>query len=443
MHRRINYVGALLAAVFALTVTACGSSNAGTFVTGSYYHPDTDAVTDGQEMEVSAEESGPAAGETLGTDQFLITSNDMHAQCLILEQIATGKQYMYNYSLVTRFLDKYGNRTMVSNFEPGRVICVGEKDVQGRLLEAQISAQVWEYPDITRYVVDEENGIFRIADTNYTYDEGLFVHSDGNRQKLSDLTELDTLRVVGFGRQILSVSVTTGHGELTLKNTELFNGSYIQIGRDIFAEITGEMSMEVPEGTYIVAVANNGYGDSTEVKISRGEETVLDLDTLKGEGPKYGSILFAVDVYGAVLRVDGRQVDYSQPVSLQYGEHTLSVTAAGYDTLTKRLFVNSQEATVVIGLTGEDSVAAVSGSGTSEAGGGTGTAGSLAGSLAGSHAGSHGTGAAADGSGNVTDGVTSGAELNAIIEGLLDDNDDSSDYLSTILDVISDLVDID
>ena len=69
----------------------------------------------------------------------------------------------------------------------------------------------------------------------------------------------------------------------------------------VFAQITGEMTIEIPEGTYTAAVANNGYGGSTEITITRGQETVLDLETLKGEGPKYGSILFAVNVEGAWL----------------------------------------------------------------------------------------------------------------------------------------------
>ena len=42
----------------------------------------------------------------------------------------------------------------------------------------------------------------------------------------------------------------------------------------------------MPEGVYTVAVANKGYGGSTEVEIRRGQTTVLDLEKLKGEGPK-------------------------------------------------------------------------------------------------------------------------------------------------------------
>ena len=51
---------------------------------------------------------------------------------------------------------------------------------------------------------------------------------------MSDLTELDTLRVTGIGKKLISIVVTTGHGELALTNTDLFEGSFIQIGSKNF-----------------------------------------------------------------------------------------------------------------------------------------------------------------------------------------------------------------
>lgn len=467
---RIRKFGILLAACSLLGLVACGNSNSDNFVTGQYYNPTQGAAEESDSGMEAAEGTEGSAGEgsagntginTYSTDLFLITNNDMQGECLILEQLASGKQYMYYYSVTTRFLDKYGNHTSVSDFEPGRIICVGEKDVQGRLMEAQISNEVWEYPDVTRYSIDEERGVFKIADTNYSIDEDVFVHSDGIVQKLSDLTDLDTLRVIGIGNEILSVSVTTGHGELKLENTELFEGSFIQIGNKIFAEVTPMMSMELPEGTYTVAVANKGYGGNTEIEIQRGQETVLDLDSIKGEGPKYGSILFAVDVEGAIVQIDGKVVDYSQPVSLQYGVHALKVTATGYDAYSKKLFVNSAEATIVVGLSGTSSTSTVSGasdtstdsSDTSADSGDASTdtttdtttsnSSQSAGNYAGSLAGSHSSGSTTS-SGSVNS-ATSEAELDAIVDSLLEDDEDgsASDYLSTLTELLSGLIDND
>lgn len=463
--KEIMIVTALLFTVF---LAACGSKPKGV-VTGQYYNPNQETMQEsvadaGENEETETAESDGAEAESiaaLGTDQFLIISNDMNEECLVLEQLASGKEYIYHYTLATRFLDKYGNRSAVSHFEPGRVISVREKDSQGKVMEVQISDKVWEYPDITNYSVDEERGIFKIAGENYSFDENLFIHADGNIKTLSDLTENDIIRLVGVGKELVSVAVTTGHGELVLKNTELFEGSFIQIGSKIFTEITPNMTIEVPEGTYTVTVANDGYGGSTDVTIESGKKKKLDLDKLKGEGPKIGNILFAVDVEGAVLQIDGEVMDYTEALPLRYGVHTLTVTADGYDTFSKKLFVNSEEATIVIGLSGEgantsgdeetasyettENTEQESEAKTDDTSAGS-QAGSLAGSQAGSLAGSYTSGTTNNGSTssgtdttNQSDSTgtsgtgTSGTESS----GTGTSSDSSTDYLSTLSELLT------
>lgn len=315
--------------------------------TAQYYNPAKETAADTEEAEDAV------AKTSIGTDLYLIIGNDMTNEQLNLKQLASGKQYLYVYSLSTDFLDKYGNSATTMDFEPGRVIHIGKKDGEGRLLQAQIADEVWEYSDITKYSVDTERGIFKIADSKYSYDADLFVESNGEKIRLSDLNEKDEIRVVGIGTKILSVSVTTGQGTLELKNTSVFEGSFIQVGSKIFAQITHNMKLEIPEGTYTVTVANEGYGGSTEVEIARGEVCTLDLDELKGEGPKTGSITFYIDVEGATLSIDGDTVDYSAPVVLTYGVHELHAEADGYDDFDKKLFVNSAAANIDISLTGE------------------------------------------------------------------------------------------
>ena len=315
--------------------------------TAQYYNPAKETAADTEEAE------GAGAKTSIGTDLYLIIGNDMTNEQLNLKQLASGKQYLYVYSLSTDFQDKYGNSATTMDFEPGRVIHIGKKDGEGRLLQAQIADEVWEYSDITKYSVDTERGIFKIADSKYSYDADLFVESNGEKIRLSDLNEKDKIRVVGIGTKILSVSVTTGQGILELKNTSVFEGSFIQVGSKIFAQITHNMKLEIPEGTYTVTVANEGYGGSTEVEIARGEICTLDLDELKGEGPKTGSITFYIDVEGATLSIDGDTVDYSAPVVLTYGVHELHAEADGYDDFDKKLFVNSAAANIDISLTGE------------------------------------------------------------------------------------------
>lgn len=337
----------VLIVVFSMIMMAGCGQQTRPVSTAQYYNPAKETAADTEEAE------GAGAKTSIGTDLYLIIGNDMTNEQLNLKQLASGKQYLYVYSLSTDFQDKYGNSATTVDFEPGRVIHVGKKDGEGRLMQARIADEVWEYPDITKYSVDTERGIFKIADSKYSYDADLFVESNGEKIRLSDLNEKDKIRVVGIGTKILSVSVTTGQGILELKNTSVFEGSFIQVGSKIFAQITHNMKLEIPEGTYTVTVANEGYGGSTEVEIARGEVCTLDLDELKGEGPKTGSITFYIDVEGATLSIDGDTVDYSAPVVLTYGVHELHAEADGYDDFDKKLFVNSAAANIDISLTGE------------------------------------------------------------------------------------------
>ena len=100
-------------------------------------------------------------------------------------------------------------------------------------------------------------------------------------------------------------------------------------------------------------MANDGWGGSTQISIQRGETTTVNLDELKGEGPKYSSIQFVVDVEGAQIYLDNSLIDYSQVNQVRYGNHSLTVVADGYDTWSRTLCVNSAEATIVISLTDE------------------------------------------------------------------------------------------
>lgn len=345
MLRKLIYI--LVISILSMIMMAGCGQQTRPVSTAQYYNPAKETVADTEEAE------GAGAKTSIGTDLYLIIGNDMTNEQLNLKQLVSGKQYLYVYSLSTDFQDKYGNSATTVDFEPGRVIHIGKKDGEGRLLQAQIADEVWEYSDITKYSVDTERGIFKIADSKYSYDADLFVESNGEKIRLSDLNEKDKIRVVGIGTKILSVSVTTGQGILELRNTSVFEGSFIQVGSKIFAQITHNMKLEIPEGTYTVTVANEGYGGSKEVEIARGEICTLDLDELKGEGPKTGSITFYIDVEGATLSIDGDTVDYSAPVVLTYGVHELHAEADGYDDFDKKLFVNSAAANIDISLTGE------------------------------------------------------------------------------------------
>lgn len=326
----------------ALALMACGSqeTSSGTrYFNKSLNDSDTEVSQEEQERE-----------------SYLVVGIDSAQETMQVYRYENGLEYQYHYGMNTRFLNKYGDTVSEANFKLGDVIYLNGTDSQGRVSEVQKSDEVWVYDDVTRFSVDTARGVMQIGDDSYKIDAQTYVFNGDRSGNFDEISAEDQLCIVGRDKTILSVSVTTGHGNLKLTNTDLFEGSFLQLDTKIFVEITPDMEMEVPEGNYVLAVANNGWGGSKEITIQRGQTTEVNLDEIKGEGPKIARILFKTDVEGAQIYLDGQEIDYSDVLEVTYGAHKLKVKADGYDTWSRTLYVNSEEATVEISLSdGEES----------------------------------------------------------------------------------------
>lgn len=354
-----------------LSLAACGKQDTDDGVKKFYnsMNDTTEAVGESTQsgLKAAAEENGKSVKKS--SDILIVSDINSANETIRVYNYSTGVQYQYYYGLTTGFFDKYGNHMSVSDIHQGDVVDISGADSDGKAKRIQKSDKVWTNDAVTNFSVDKDKRVLEIGNSSYRLGERTMIFSGSDVVDTDSLTAQDKLAVVGIDKDIVSISVTTGHGTLQLSNTSLFEGSFLQLGDRIFAEITKDMSLDVPEGSYTLAVANNGWGGSTDIEIKRGEITKVNLNDLKGEGPKKSSILFEVDVQGAKIYVDGSEIDYTSPVEITYGKHTLKVTADGYDTWTRTLYVNSKEATVQITINdNKDSLGSdSSGTGSSQA----------------------------------------------------------------------------
>lgn len=323
-----------------VALSGCGKKDDGP-VSMKGYASGVEAAT---EEETQAEESS----------LYTVSGVDTTLSTMTFLNIDTGRYEQYSYTDGTIFKDRHGSLISAASMVPGKVVTLTLRDKDLILEKVEQSADAWEMDDIGKFSYNEEDKIFTIGDTKYSYDEELQVFSGDAAIELSVVTGQDTLRIQGIDRKVLSVSVTTGHGVIQLVNTQALEGGWLSLNHKNYYKITENMQLEVPEGTYELTVAGNGYGGSTEVAVTRNEQISVDVDSIKGEDPKYCTLTFAVDVAGALMYIDGSQVDYTQPLQLQYGIHSIQITADGYDTWSKRLYVNSPEAQIEIALSGDD-----------------------------------------------------------------------------------------
>ena len=331
-----------------VVLTACGSHPNNATVTK---HTGS-AIKNAQETE----EEAPVVDEAdILEPLYIVEELNMTDETLSLYSIDEGKQVRYKYNMTTKFLDKYGDNSLWTDFTAGTVVTLGDfLPASGALAQVQKSDDVWVHEGLHNYTLDSDKKILTIDGSNYKISKSTKIYSDNEKILLSNISVDDVLTVVGQDKEIISIAVTTGHGYIYLTNTELFDNSMIFIGKKIVSTVYGNEIIEVPEGTYKITVANDGWGGSGEYTVYRNETTEINLDELKGVGPSYSLITFLVTVPDTYVYLDGSLIDTTEPQSVRYGSHKLVVQCDGYTSWNKTLVVNSESATITLALESED-----------------------------------------------------------------------------------------
>ena len=330
----------------ALLLCGCGAKDRGT-ISMEHYPADASQKTEASDEE--NDETGPAERAWTNDEIYVVISVDEEKRLIGLGMPDSPRTLQYGYTQTTKILDDHGQFMSVARLTPGRAVTIGELDEQAKLTAIQLAQAAWYQENISRFSIDPSINMLVIGDTKYRYNEHLRVFSGAQEISLAQVGENDVLSVQGMEKQILSVQVTTGHGTIALANTELFEGGWISLGTKIYAKITPDMILEVPEGSYELSVANDGYGDSKTVEVERAQVTTVDLNDYKGEGPKTCLVTFEIHVDNAQLYIDGELMDYAEPVELRYGVYRLTVIAPGFETWERQLVIHSEEATIQIG----------------------------------------------------------------------------------------------
>ena len=334
--------------VCVLLLCGCGSELRGQITMEHYPSAQTDKeASDGAPGD--EELSDGAEAVQTDSDIYIVINIDTKKRTIGLGMPGSLRTVQYGYTKATQILDDHGQYMSAARLQPGRAVVLGELDNEATLTRIQLAQETWYQENITRFSIDPSIGMLIIGDTKYRYNEYLRVFSGDQEISLAQISENDVLSVQGLEKQILSVQVTTGHGTIALENTELFEGGWISLGTKIYAKVTPNMTLEVPEGTYQLSVANDGYGDTGTIEVERSQVTTVDLNEYKGEGPKLSQVTFEVYVEDALLYINGESVDYSEPVELRYGVYRLTVIAAGFETWERQLVIHSAEATIQIG----------------------------------------------------------------------------------------------
>ncbi|MDE7232535.1 MAG: PEGA domain-containing protein, partial [Lachnospiraceae bacterium] len=279
-------------------------------------------------------------------DTAVVLSTDLTNKAVSLVNMDTGKQYTLYYDGTTYVKDKYDGPMTISQIKAGDVVDVTFLKGKKKLASIKRSPEAWIFDDLDNYDLAGANRTASIGSLTYALPDEAVVLSEGRRVEKEEVMAQDVVTISGIDHKIYSVKVDKGHGYLRLKNDQPLLGGWIEVGNSVIRQITEDMLLVVPEGSYQVVLSNNGVGCVKEITVERNKEVVLDVGDVEIAEDKTGTILFNVTPKTAKVSVDGKPVDISRAVEMRYGIHQVQVEASGYDTLTKYIQVGSEYATI-------------------------------------------------------------------------------------------------
>ena len=279
-------------------------------------------------------------------DTAVVMSVDSDNSCVSFMNMATGKQYTLYYDRATYIKDKYDGPMSISQLRAGDVVDVNFLKGKRKIASIQLSPKAWVYDHVENYDLGGVNKTASIGSSTYSLPDNAVVLSDGRRTEVMDVVSQDVITVSGIDHEIYSITVDKGHGYLRLKNDQALLGGWIEVGSSVIKEITEDMLLVVPEGSYQVLLTNDGVSCKKEVVIERDKEVVLDVGDIEIAEDKTGKILFNVTPENAEVTVDGELIDTDRAVELPYGIHQVHLEAEGYDSLTKYIQVGSEKASI-------------------------------------------------------------------------------------------------
>ncbi len=302
-----------------------------------------------KEEEVSTQTEGTGfviaeAGSYDSADTAVVVKKDTDNSLITFKNMQVGKQYTLNYNGATTIYDKHGEALSMAQIQPGDLVDITFLKEKKRLNSLQLSTTGWELKDVSKYTINELSKMMTISEDVYKLTSDAVIISAGREAEIMDINAADVLKVSGVGNNIYSIVVEKGHGYLRLANEEYFVGGWIEVGQTVIREVDEDMLLVVPEGSYDVHISNKGHSGTKKVVINPNEEVTLDVGDLKGEDPKFGTVLFTVSPSSAEVYLDGTLTDISEAVTLEYGIHQMIVKAEGYDTITQYIKVGQEAA---------------------------------------------------------------------------------------------------
>ncbi len=337
----IKCITAVMFAAAALTFTGC-AQNGGTNQSNSNTVESTEQETVIDELSRS--------GIYDSEDAAVVVKKDLEAGTVQFQNITSSRRYTLNYDGTTTIYDKNDQALSMEQLKEGSVVTVRFYKPRKALAYVKENPNCISYYNVRSYNMDLRKGTITIGNELYNISGHVVVVSDGRETDMMEVNQMDVLSVWGYKNMIYGVNVEKGHGYLRLQNEDYFVDGWIDVGDSVIRKVAQDMLLVVPEGTHTVTISNKGSSATQEITFARNEEMAWDLGDVEITVVQKGTVIFTLNPVTAKVFIDGREVNVSRPVEIEYGLHQMRITADGYDTVAQYIRVAEPSANIAVEL---------------------------------------------------------------------------------------------
>ena len=293
--------------------------------------------------------------DELGKVYILKEVNETESQIVLIKVGGSYREYTLKYTGGTRFENRYGKSILASELICGEVFEMQTNEAGDTLKSLKESDDVWTFEAVKKFKLDLETEMIKVGDDKYHFSGSATIFSGNVPASRYDLSEKDVITLIGYKKELLSVIIENGHGTLQFTNITGFEEGYFVLGNAVAGQIAPGILVEVPSGDFALSIAHKGKGGKVDVTILPGETTIVDLAQFQEETTKTSQVTIRLKQEGTVVSINGKEVDTTQPITLDYGMYRITAELSGYDTWSRLLMVSSPEAafTIDFGVTSD------------------------------------------------------------------------------------------
>lgn len=263
-----------------------------------------------------------------GNITAVVTSIDLENNIIEFMNCQSGERISLGYHGGVGVFNTYGRDIGIGGIVCGDVVDVVYYADTERLVSITIDTDTVIVDNVNKLTVDKQKSQVTCNGKSYGMYNYVTVYDEDKALDIMEVNTEDTVRLYLYNNKLVSVVIKEGHGYVSLYNQDSYIGGMVEIGYDVIVPVTSEMLVAVKEGNYVLRITKNGYSNTKNITVIKGDETRVDISTIAVPS---GTVTINVTPADAKVYINGN-LDEDHIYYNLYGNYSLRVEAEGYNT---------------------------------------------------------------------------------------------------------------